>query len=202
MKFPNPRLTYALRDEKAPTWDMSQERAFMETLLNQRLNFFLVFFAAVVAGTLSATELIQVRVLLTIGLLIGLLMFLSILRADIKLSLIIRYLRRDRTHPVRIIDRMAGPPSLRRWLTVGVPVICTALLVAGCASAWLLPFPFKRSTGDDLQVLRQQVETLQKATKTLDGRISELVVETSRVSARVQKLESSQAKPPASGRGR
>ena len=35
-------------------WDMSQERAFLENLLSQRFNFFLVFFSLVVAGVLAA----------------------------------------------------------------------------------------------------------------------------------------------------
>ena len=41
-------------DSISPRWDISQERAFIETLLGQRFNFFLVFFALISAGALNA----------------------------------------------------------------------------------------------------------------------------------------------------
>ena len=47
-------LPAAERDEKPPVWDMSQERAFIETLLNQRFNFFLAFFSLVIVGAWGA----------------------------------------------------------------------------------------------------------------------------------------------------
>ncbi len=45
-------------------WDMSQERAFMEDLVCQRFNFFLILFSLILAGAASTdTQLMMILVL-------------------------------------------------------------------------------------------------------------------------------------------
>lgn len=42
------------RDRLSPVWDMSQERMFIENLLCQRFNYFLIFFSLTIAGFSNA----------------------------------------------------------------------------------------------------------------------------------------------------
>ena len=49
-----PNISAEIRDSSGPVWDMSQERVFIETLLVQRLNFFLIFTGFVITGALNS----------------------------------------------------------------------------------------------------------------------------------------------------
>jgi len=48
-----PKINQEERDLKAPVWDMSQERVFVFTLVNQRLQFLILFCSIVVAGAIN-----------------------------------------------------------------------------------------------------------------------------------------------------
>src|SRR5690242_9488913 len=98
-------LTAAEHDTASPVWDMSQERAFVENLLNQRFNFFLVFFSLVVAGSVNAKTQVMFDIILGVGAVIGLLFTLVLSRTQQKLELILEDLFTDKSHPATIIDR-------------------------------------------------------------------------------------------------
>lgn len=51
-------------------WDLSQERAFVENLLSQRFNFFLIMFSLVIAGAVNANTKFELVAILSIGLLL------------------------------------------------------------------------------------------------------------------------------------
>ena len=130
-------LPAAERDEKPPVWDMSQERAFIETLLNQRFNFFMVFFSLVIGGAINAKTDLHIALILTLGFVIALLLSLVIGRAQQKLDLIIDDLKTDLSHPIKIIDDLAGPSSTkRRLLGYWIPVLCCIVLFLGAIFAW------------------------------------------------------------------
>ncbi len=125
------------REKASPVWDMSQERWFMETLLNQRFNFFLIFFSLVVAGSVNSKEQIYLRLVLTVGAAIALLLSLPIWRAQVKLDLILDDLKKDPSHPMTIIDSRAGAKlSMRKIIGFGVPPFCVLLLLVGAVCAW------------------------------------------------------------------
>jgi hypothetical protein len=62
-----PNIDSSQRDSSSPVWDMSHERAFMETLLGQRFNFFLVFFSFVLAGALNSHTQRYFQLILSLG---------------------------------------------------------------------------------------------------------------------------------------
>lgn len=96
------------RDKASPVWDMSQERVFLETLLNQRFGFFVVFFGVVIAGAANAKVQQHLTIILTLGFVIELLLWPLIYRAQYKLDLIVEYLTSDESHPMTIIDEEVG----------------------------------------------------------------------------------------------
>jgi hypothetical protein len=115
---------------------MSQERAFVESVCNQRFNFFIVFFAATIAGVASAkTRFHQTAILLT-GTTVAVLMYFGLIRTYQRLWEIIDYIREDSTHPEKIITqrlRQRGRIlrfSARPIYSYIIPGVCLAVLLA------------------------------------------------------------------------
>lgn len=124
------------------SWDMSQERQFMENLLCQRFNFFLVVFAAVVAGALAADERWELLMVQWIGLIISVVMAITLWRSQLKLDLIISELKRDDQHPVAVIDKRARGFSARWMIGYLIPPACCLfqmimLTISHCTSGQL-----------------------------------------------------------------
>ena len=112
-------------------WDMSQERMFIENLLNQRFNFFLIIFSAVIAGAMNAKTLIQFRFVLVIGSVITTLIGITLERSQEKLDIIINELFKEASHPVTVVDKLSRRGGTkRRILGILIPRICCSLLTA------------------------------------------------------------------------
>ncbi len=127
-----PNISETERDKLSPVWDMSQERAFMEQLMNQRINFFLITFALIVAGTANAKTQILLQFILSFGTILCLLLSISIYRSTTKVAEIFRYIKKDATHPLTIIDKAVGGFSVRGILGYLLPTLCTLFLLALC----------------------------------------------------------------------
>jgi hypothetical protein len=123
----------------SPRWDISQERAFMETLLGQRFNFLLVFFSLVMAGAVNSREspFIQASVL-SMGAIICFCLMLTINRSQQKLDLIIAIIMEDPHHPVTVINALAKGPSRRRLIGYYVPAFCFVALASWALLACVL----------------------------------------------------------------
>lgn len=129
-------------DYRSPHWDISQERVFMETLLNQRFNFFLLFFSIVLAGAINARSDIYISATVcTVGLVICCLVRQAIDRASHKLDLIFQELSSDPYHPYTYIDIKAGRRGTKRHIIYRrVPTFCISILLFSsiiCWAAWL-----------------------------------------------------------------
>ncbi|QCG87452.1 hypothetical protein [Azospirillum sp. TSH100] len=117
---------------------MSQERAFVENLLNQRVNMFLVLFSVTMGATiqLRGTGTLQ-AIVLTIGTFLLSIMLLSIIRAQQKLDVILGVLFQDDTHPAKIADNLAIPKiSARKVVGYGLPITCVTILIVTSGLAW------------------------------------------------------------------
>ena len=133
----HPKLTAAERDRASPVWDMSQERVFEETLLNQRFNFFLLFFSLVVTGSVNAKTQFLFDAILGVGTLVCVLLALVLSRTQQKLELILTDLFTDESHPATIIDRRIGKwaESRRRLIGLYIPWICCTIMLIGLVLA-------------------------------------------------------------------
>jgi len=136
-KYSHPGISAAERDKASPVWDMSQERAFLETLLNQRFNFFMVLFSLIIAGSINAKIQIHLQLILTIGTIIIFLFCLVLIRSQEKLDLALKDLYTDETHPATIINnRSEKGGSRRRLIGVYIPWFVTITLIIGAILAW------------------------------------------------------------------
>ncbi len=131
------------RDKMSPRWDMSQERAFMETLLGQRVNFLLVFFSVVIVGAVNASkaeeDFLQAAIL-TVGSVVILLLVLSIRRAQNKLDVIFDLLYGDPVHPVTIVNSKTKGGGRRKLVGSVIPVICFLVLAMWALYCWVKLF--------------------------------------------------------------
>ena len=126
------------RDKSSPVWDMSQERVFIENLLNQRFSFFLVVFSLVLAGTINSKAQLHLQIVLTLGAIVTTLFAAVLVRSQEKLDLILADLYSDPSHPAAIINgRAKKGGSRRRLIGVWIPRFCFVVLIAGATLAWL-----------------------------------------------------------------
>jgi hypothetical protein len=135
------------RDRNSPVWDMSQERIFLESLMNQRFTFFVAVFSAVIAGVLNAKSQFYLKSVLVIGAAVELLLWPLIFRAQYKLNLIVNYLMADDSHPMTIIEEEVRTRArciaswvmssrVRQYMVgVAVPLVCCAILIFGASVA-------------------------------------------------------------------
>lgn len=116
--------------QAASRWDMSQERAFIETLMTQRLNFLLLVVAVILGAGISADQYWQAAVILWTGTLVSAPLAAGVYRSHAKLSIILDdILFQDPEHPAAVIERLARQKrlavgSVRRALGVWLPLGC------------------------------------------------------------------------------
>lgn len=119
-------------NERADKWYMSQERAYLEPLLNQRVNFLLVFFSLVVVGAVNAKSVQHFQIVLGLGAFVCWLLTVAIWRAQEKVDLILKDIfDTDKTHPATIINSRAKGGSRRRIVGFWVPMVCSVAITLG-----------------------------------------------------------------------
>jgi hypothetical protein len=124
------------------SWDLSQERAFIENLFCQRFNFFIVIFSLVVAGAAAANTQPKLIIILWIGFVLCILLSLAIYRIYVKLIEILRSLHSIEGHPVAQSGVAVKDLGFRGLFGVNaiigiiIPVICClALFIGGLFSS-------------------------------------------------------------------
>lgn len=119
--------------EKAD-WSMSKEREFIETLVGQRFNFFLIFFSLVINGSVNARTQVNLQIILTIGMLVCWMIAYTLIVANKKLDLILQHLEPD--HPFKTIDARVHGVTGRHWIGFWIPFFCSSILTLGAVLSW------------------------------------------------------------------
>ncbi|MBC7621863.1 MAG: hypothetical protein H7232_00585 [Aeromicrobium sp.] len=136
---PNMPLSSRYREKTSPVWDMSQERVFIEQLLNHRFNFFLILFSVTIAGAVNVKSQGALVAILAVSLLIEFLLMLVLARSQHKLDLILLQFESDSFHPVTVINRLAKgdskTKSRRHIVGLLIPRLCCVLLLVGFLAA-------------------------------------------------------------------
>jgi len=120
---------------------LNDERKFMEDVMNERFNFFLVFIAIIIGGAITTRMQILFQFILTFGLLISICIWATIYRAYCKQYLLGRKLFSEyQKHPAKWVDDEAKKGfclfSVRKLIAIYIPLICNIVLFAGVVSAW------------------------------------------------------------------
>lgn len=101
----------------------------METLMNQRFNFFLIFSGLVVNASVNSQDATYFKVILIVGALIAALMAWPIFRAHQKMNTIFSQLKGDLRHPISFVDQQHEKKWSARWVIGwGIPLLTTAAL--------------------------------------------------------------------------
>lgn len=124
-------------------WSLSDERAFMENLVQQRFNFLLVVYSLVIAGAVSTTSQTKFDIALIIGAVLCTLVSLTVYRAHVKLDQLLIMLHAKPNHPVSIASTKVKELGWRglfgvAW-TIGslIPFLCSVSLIVAAALALL-----------------------------------------------------------------
>lgn len=131
-------------DNHKDIWNISDERQFIENLLYQRVNFFIVFYSLILAGALSAHSQSHLKMVLVLGTIVSVLFTVSIYLLQHKLEALINIVRGDAHHPAAIVYEEIRKSKRKRWFTVlhekgidrkligyYVPGICSLSLLLG-----------------------------------------------------------------------
>lgn len=102
---PMEQLSLHERSQLSPVWDLSQERVFTMTVLNQRISFFLAFFSVVIGGSLNAKTQLHMQIILVTGAIVLRLLWIPIHYTQIGVGLILELIRRDESHPYTVITK-------------------------------------------------------------------------------------------------
>ena len=125
-----------------PSWDMSQERQFIENLLAQRFNFFLVIFTVVLTGAATASTQTKQTAILILGFFLCFLVATTVYRIYAKLILILQVLHKTKSHPVAIIGEEIEHCGLKGGFPANslvgfyIPALCVAILGIAALFSW------------------------------------------------------------------
>lgn len=115
-------------------WSMSEEREFMEKLLCQRFNFFLLTFSLILTAAFTTSSGNDRTLILLAGDILAILIGFTILRAHIKHHFIMTGLYSRKEHPAAIVNNAInkmGPDSLftvSRMIGIWIPSACVLIL--------------------------------------------------------------------------
>jgi len=127
-----PNISQQDRDLKAPVWDMSQERVFVFTLVNQRLQFLILFCSIVVAGAINAQSQGRVQFVLILGAIIAWLFSAVIIQTQARLTAVLNIIEQDPTHPYTIVTSQTKQKyRIQPLVSYLIPVICSITLTIG-----------------------------------------------------------------------
>lgn len=127
---------------KLGDWNLSDEREFMENLLCQRFNFFLVMFSLIMTAAFTSQSDIGRTLILGTGALLSIMVWLTIYRAHVKHHWIMQYLYDKTNHPAAIVDKTVKKGGWKSLFSVScligivIPLGCILVLTTfACLSA-------------------------------------------------------------------
>ena len=113
---------------------MSKEREFMEKLVCQRFNYFLVFFAIIIASAVNAKTQLHFQLILSIGTIISSLIACTIWSANYVLNEIFNNFIWVETsiHPAKKLKGLINyRANMRNFIGYYIPIFCCILLAVG-----------------------------------------------------------------------
>jgi len=126
---------------KRQDWTLSNERAHIESILCQRVNFLLVFVGLVLAAASQSKGYLFVGIVLTFGTIAIAIIAVPIFRAQHRLNINIGML--EATHVSNLIKgRANGAPcrlinsSRRNWVGYLLPIVCLIGMFTFMVLAW------------------------------------------------------------------
>lgn len=127
-----PRVIPPPAENQTKVPDLNQERFFAETLLSQRVHFFIIFFVIVVTGAIIAANFSNsyLVIILSIGTIISWGLTLTILRLSLRIRFINKKLGPEGINFVSAFLKL--PFRILGWFSdIFIPVVCSLLITSG-----------------------------------------------------------------------
>jgi hypothetical protein len=136
---------YLIDEPEDISWELNQERAFWERMLNQKINYFLGFFVILIIGMAVATTRELTLFVLSVGAVILWVLTVSIINTTRKINFAVKELSKVSNNPTGMVDRRAKGRLARLVLGFGLPIFCssviTLIFAAGISGLFLFRFP-------------------------------------------------------------
>ncbi len=123
------RIKPRIREGGNRLWDLGEERAAAESLMNQRLGLFLILFAIIIVGAINTQKKILFLSVMFIGAVICWVLAYTIIRLARKIGFLTKEIDSIENISAKKIDRKGGGKSTRFLLGYFVPIFCSSLLV-------------------------------------------------------------------------
>ena len=124
-------------------WDMYCERSFIENLLCQRFNFFVLSFSLIMTSAFSVKSIILFRITICSGIIICVLLWVTIYRIYTKLDTILKLIYKyDENSIFHIIQERVKSDypfsfhNMNRIIGIVIPLICIFVLIIVLCVGW------------------------------------------------------------------
>lgn len=122
---------------------LEEERQFVEEILNERFNFFMVFFSIIAAGAASTSNQVLFRWILSLGAFISVFLTFAIYRSYFKQRILFKQFKIDNPdHAAAWADDEAKRTCKSLFTVVWIlgwfiPIVCTVAISIAALLAWL-----------------------------------------------------------------
>jgi hypothetical protein len=115
---------------KPASWTMSEEREFIEGIVVERFNFFLLFFTLIISGAVGVKSINTLRAILLVGAIVSWMISWTLGVANRKLNWILNKLKAEEPdHPFCTTERAVGATG-RNFIGYYIPFVCSLALTA------------------------------------------------------------------------
>ena len=153
---------YLIDEPEDLAWELNQERAFWERMLNQKINYFLGFFVILIIGMAVATTKELTLFVLSVGAVILWVLTVSIINTTRKINFAVKELSKASNNPTGMVDRKAKGRLARLVLGFGLPIFCstviTLIFVAGISGLYSFRFPTSSTSNEVVKTAKTIIE--------------------------------------------
>jgi hypothetical protein len=127
-----PRIIPPPKETQSKQTDLSQERFLAESLLSQRIHFFIIFFIIIATGAILAYQFAKSYLILILS--IGTIISWGLTFTIIRLSLRIKFIDKKLDSEVLTLTKsfLTIPLKILSWISdIFIPVVCSLLISSG-----------------------------------------------------------------------
>lgn len=166
--------------------DFNQERFFTETLLSQRIHFFIIFFIVITTGAILSASFAKNYLVLILS--VGTIMSWGLTLSILRLSLKIRFINKQMgTTGLNLLTSFVKLPfKILGWFAdIFIPLVCSILLSIGLIFSMTGNFQTDIMPNKIEQGIKQNIKTITDSTKKSKG--SERIKEFKSIDSVIQK---------------
>ena len=131
------KIIDTLKAQKELDWSYFSEREFVENLVCQRFNYFIIAFSLFITAAATVNKPISLGIILGLGIIVLLAIWLTIIHSYIWLDIVFKILHNlpQKNHLFEVIRiehlTRIRHTSVNKWIGIFIPLFCLLTLIAG-----------------------------------------------------------------------